>query len=167
MFCTDDVLQVLPLVHSAIFPRADPSIEDAFDYDDESAMHQGDGGEGGPVDLAVCVDAPDGRGSNGVMVMAGFWAARRCAERNSSSSNSAQSRGKACTFLSDVLTRCQTATEDAHDQHSFNIVLSNYAKRSQISFAFLDTSKFLNGTFRSQFAVEVCSLTRCRALLFC
>ncbi len=122
-----------------------PSAEDAFGYDDDAAEPRGDGGEVGLVDLAVCVDAPDGGVSNGVMVMAGFWAARRCAGRSSSSSSS-QIYGKACSFLSDVLTRCQTAAEDAHDQHSFNIVLSHYAKRRLISFAFLDTSKFLNGT---------------------
>ena len=131
--------QVLPLVNAAMFPNA----EEVASYDDEPAELRGDQGGVGAVDLAVSVDAPDGGGADGVMVMAGFWAARRCAGGGSST----EARSKACRFLSDVLTRCKTATEDAHDQHSFNIVLSQYAKRRLISFAFLDTTKFMNGAF--------------------
>jgi hypothetical protein len=81
------------------------------------------------------------------MVIAGFWAARRCncGSGSVSRNGSIEPRSKSCKFLSDVLSRCQTANEDAHDQHSFNIVLSQYSNRRLISFAFLDITLFLNG----------------------
>jgi hypothetical protein len=129
-------------VHAAVFP----SDDDAFGYDDEIVERSGDlgrGGSGRPVDLVVCVDAPNGGGTDGVMVMAGFWAARRC----NGGGGSTKRHSAACKFLTDVLTRCQTAAEDAHDQHSFNIVLSQYSNRGLIPFAFLDTTLFLNGKF--------------------
>jgi hypothetical protein len=149
--------QVLPLVHAAVFP----SEADAFGYEDEIghinqiAERSGvirRGASGGAIDLAVCVDAPSGGGTDGVMVMAGFWAARRCNASDGSSADNRESGSKACEFLSDVLFRCQTATEDAHDQHSFNIVLSQYSNRGLIHFAFLDSTLFLNGKLFAAFA---------------
>jgi hypothetical protein len=147
--------QVLPLVHDAMFPAG----EDAFGFDEENFERSSDSGRegiGAAVDLVVCVDAPNGgAGTDGVMVMAGFWAARRCngGSGGVSRNGSIEPRSKSCKFLSDVLSRCQTATEDAHDQHSFNIVLSQYSNRRLISFAFLDTTLFLNGKFSAQFDV--------------
>ncbi len=141
-------------MHAAIFPRSEDD-EDSSGHDSELADLTSNSGREGGADLAVCVDAPDGGGSNGVMVMAGFWAARRCASRSNSSVGYNERPSKACKFLSDVLERCQTAPEDAHDQHSFNIVLSQYANRRLISFTFLDTSLFLNGTSSSSCAIVI------------
>jgi hypothetical protein len=151
-------LQVLPLVHAAVFPSGADAFghEDEVGHDNEITERSGDsrkGASGGANDLVVCVDAPSGGGMDGVMVMAGFWAARRCNAGGGSSPDNRVSGSKACEFLSDVLFRCQTATEDAHDQHSFNIVLSQYSNRRLISFAFLDSKLFLNGKFFAGFAV--------------
>ena len=152
------VFQILPLVHAAIFPMSEDG-EDSSGHISEQADDLSSSGKDGAADLAVCVDAPDGGGSNGVMVMAGFWAARRCAgHTNSSVVGYSERAGKACMFLSDVLERCKSAPEDAHDQHSFNIVLSQYANRRLISFAFLDTSLFLNGAFSSSRAIVLSGL---------
>jgi hypothetical protein len=148
-------LQVLPLVHAAMFPNGQDSSSD----DDEPVAIEGDNRRGEAVDLVVCVDTPDGGGKDGVMVMAGFWAARRCTssiDGDERASKNTDPDGKACRFLADVLLRCQT-TDDAHDQHSFNIVLSNYAKRRLISFAFFDAVLFLNGTFFVNFTLVSCS----------
>ena len=131
-------------MHAAIFPMNEDG-EDSSRHISEQADGLSNSGKEEAADLAVCVDAPDGGGSNGVMVMAGFWAARRCVGRTNSSVGYSERAGKACKFLSDVLERCKSAPEDAHDQHSFNIVLSQYANRRLISFAFLDSSLFLNG----------------------
>ena len=100
------VFQILPLVHAAIFPMNEDG-EDSSRHISEQADGLSNSGKEEAADLAVCVDAPDGGGSNGVMVMAGFWAARRCAgHTNSSVVGYSERAGKACMFLSDVLERC-------------------------------------------------------------